>query len=61
MRQVITAAKNAGKAGGCVAPTPASVKMAAELGYSFIVGAGDVPLLRETVATKLAGLRGALA
>ena len=60
MKQVITAAKNAGKAGGCVAPTPATIKMAAELGFSLIVGGGDVPMLREASPAKLAALQQAL-
>jgi len=34
--------------------------MAYSQGYSLIVGAGDVPLLRETVSTKLANLRSAV-
>lgn len=60
MEQVIAAAKKAGKAGGCVAATPGSIKMAAALGYTLVAGGGDVMMLRESASAKLAELRGAL-
>ena len=60
MQQVITAAQNAGKVGGCVTPTPASIKMASSLGYSLLVGGGDVAMLRETASATLADLRESL-
>jgi len=60
MERVIKAAKNAGKMGGNVTPTPATIKMSTALGYSLLVGGGDVSFLREGAPAKLAALRGAL-
>ena len=60
LQQVICSAKNSGKAGGCVAATPASIKMTSSLGYTLIVGGADVGFLREGASAKVTALRSAL-
>lgn len=64
LRQAMTAtakaAKAAGKFCGCVGGTPASAKMAQDLGYQLIIGGGDIGFMRTLAADRLKELRNAL-
>ena len=60
MERTIKAARNAGKIGGCVAATPASLRLAASLGYQFLVGGGDIVFLRVAANERIAELRAVL-
>jgi 4-hydroxy-2-oxoheptanedioate aldolase len=60
MEKVITAVKNTGTIGGCVTCTSPAITMAQSLGYTLLVGTGDVGLIRQGAAAQLATLQEAL-
>ena len=60
MARVAQAAKDAGKATGCVAPSPELMKHSIDLGYQVLVGGGDMGLLREACREKVQVLREAM-
>ena len=57
MRRTAQAAKKAGKACGCVAPSEASLTMSIDMGYQLVIGGADVAFLRVASAQRLAELR----
>ncbi len=59
MERTARAARQAGKAAGCVAPPGDLVRRAVAMGYNFMRGHGDAPLLGEG-ARRLRDLRQAL-
>lgn len=61
MDAVAKAARKAGKFAGCVAATGPAVRMAADMGYTLVVGGGDVGFLRTAAPAKLEELQKALA
>ena len=57
MARVAQAAKDTGKAAGCVAPNPELMKHSVDLGYQVLVGGADMGLLREACREKVRALR----
>lgn len=60
METTAAAARNAGKAAGCIAATPAALHRFIDFGYRLIVGGGDIGFLRVTSHAKVRELRQAL-
>lgn len=60
MRQTARAALDAAKFAGGIAPTRAAIRMAFSLGYTLLVGGGDVPFLRSASPATAAEFRAAL-
>jgi len=61
MEATARAARKAGKFAGCVAAAGPVIRMAADMGYTLVVGGGDVGFLRTAAPAKLEELKQALA
>ena len=57
MERTARAARQAGKAAGCVAPPAADLQRAVAMGYNFMRGGGDIQFLAEGARTRLRELR----
>lgn len=57
MERTAQAARKAGKAAGCVAPPAKDLQRAVAMGYNFMRGGGDAPLLGEGSRSRLRELQ----